>query len=104
MNYCEDCKFCQLNVLLNEYNRLNWFQKIKFIISKKGTELQVAHHHPKCFHPNVYKKTFQDLVFKEAENEKMYCSTAREAHIPNSIYLRCGENADFYEENTNNNK
>lgn len=95
---CMNCRFCEFNILYNEYKKLNLIKKIFFMLSSKGTDLERAELHPKCFSQNVYRENLGDeYVFSENIREKIFCSNARLFDSSNQFSC-CGKDGKYFEE------
>lgn len=95
MKKCENCKWCEYNILLNKYKKMNFLEKIWFNLfdSYGKVKLDCSKTNPHCLCPDVYYISIIDF-----KKHKTFCSLARTYSTPN--FHLCEENGKYFEKNT----
>lgn len=91
MKYCKDCKWCERNIIIKEYNKMSCFKKIWFnLFSYDKIKLDCSKRNPHCLCPDVYYISIVDF-----KKHKTFCSLARTYSTPN--FHLCEENGKYFE-------
>ena len=97
MNYCKDCKYCELNqkfIPPKTKGIFGWFKRLKaYLDFQHKQEIILASSTPDCLHPDVYKYE-PDFVFGEIK-KRLSCNIARED--PTDRYFCCGKTGLYFE-------